>query len=1178
MRFVKSFVFVLIFSNRILAAAGDDCSTAIAVAVSPSYAACASTTVSTVGRPTSGNLPLPSCNGNFKDVWYTFTPSATQTIIEFTATSGTDQYVLQVLSGASCAALSELNCASNTAINYNIGANLSILVNTPAGPLYYIRIQRKNSNVDITGDLCIYNQNLSCAAPTNYTNKRDNNWYFGFNAGLDFSCAPPVPLSNSPMLTNEGSAAISDVNGNLLFYTDGMTIWDKNHNPMPNANGISYPADWNRMLSGDPSSTMSAIITPVINQPNKYYVFTTDGNSGTSTIGPKGLYDGLYYSVIDATLNSGLGDIDTAFIHSQLGVNDNKVPLADSTCEKIAAIKHTNGLDYWVISAKKPGDKLYAYLVCANGVSSIPQISTVSPIGEISWLAPSHDGKSLLGVSWSRVAYLMDFDASTGLASNSVQLANLPVSYRGSFYGGAFSPNDSIIYLTEGTRPDCAYPPKLFRYKRYAVALGLGSIMNTQTIDTFPGTPSCYIGALREGPDQKIYFSGLDTRSLNIINTPDNFNSPGIAISSLPIIGPGSYLGLPTHFLDHYNYVYPTVNAGLDTIICLGDSVQIGTPSVSGASYQWTPTTGLNNPNIATPKASPGGNITYTLKMTIACDFYDSVKVTLFTQPIAVGSSNSAVCEGNTLTLSAAGGNSYSWSGPNGFNSTQPNPAITPVTTAGNGVYTMTVTSADGCKDTAHVNVVVNPLPTILINGITALCSGNNTTLTVSGSSSYTWSPSTGISSTTGAIVTITSSNTYTITGTSSLGCTSNTTTTISVAATPTLSVSSNDSICSGQAANLSVGGANAYQWIPASGLNSSTGTSVISSATSSTTYTVVGSGTGGCADTSFITIYVDSIPIVNITGNNPICIGDIAFLTASGGSSYVWSSASGISSTTGTVISSNPISLSTYSVLATNSNGCTNIAVFSVSVTNVPLANAGNDSIICEGESLQLNASGGNNYNWYPAAGISNTGISNPVASPVLTSTYSVAVFNGACSDTDEVVITVFSMPLADAGNNTTIPSGTSTILSASGGGSYSWSPATGLSCITCQYPAATPQLATKYYVTVTDNNGCTSLDSVTITIDIQCGDIFVPNVFSPNEDEQNDILFVYSNCIKTILFKIYDRWGEKVFETNDITVGWNGKYKGKTMNTDVFIYFIEASLINGDEVSKKGNVSLVR
>lgn len=102
--------------------------------------------------------------------------------------------------------------------------------------------------------------------------------------------------------------------------------------------------------------------------------------------------------------------------------------------------------------------------------------------------------------------------------------------------------------------------------------------------------------------------------------------------------------------------------------------------------------------------------------------------------------------------------------------------------------------------------------------------------------------------------------------------------------------------------------------------------------------------------------------------------------------------------------------------------------------------------------------------------------------------------------------------------------------------------------------------------------------MDSVLVEVDLSCGEIFVPNAFSPNEDGQNDVLVIKANCIMSITFAIYDRWGEKVFEARDIQTGWDGKYKEKLLNTGVFAYTLQAQLIDRSEIVRKGNISLIR
>ena len=142
--------------------------------------------------------------------------------------------------------------------------------------------------------------------------------------------------------------------------------------------------------------------------------------------------------------------------------------------------------------------------------------------------------------------------------------------------------------------------------------------------------------------------------------------------------------------------------------------------------------------------------------------------------------------------------------------------------------------------------------------------------------------------------------------------------------------------------------------------------------------------------------------------------------------------------------------------------------------------------------------------------------------------------------------------------------------------GSTFIWTPPGTLSCDTCASTIASPTVTTTYTLTVT-NGPCTSSDTVTVFVEVQCGELFVPNVFSPNGDNENDTLKVYGNCITSLEFVIYDRWGEKVFETDDPAKGWDGNVRGKKMDTAVFVYYLNAT-VNGTEVKKHGNITLVK
>jgi gliding motility-associated-like protein len=152
--------------------------------------------------------------------------------------------------------------------------------------------------------------------------------------------------------------------------------------------------------------------------------------------------------------------------------------------------------------------------------------------------------------------------------------------------------------------------------------------------------------------------------------------------------------------------------------------------------------------------------------------------------------------------------------------------------------------------------------------------------------------------------------------------------------------------------------------------------------------------------------------------------------------------------------------------------------------------------------------------------------------------------------------------------------------MLTGTGGGNYSWSPGGSLSCTNCTNPIATPSVTTTYTLTVSDSLGCTRTDTVTIFVDIICGDVFVPNAFSPNGDGQNDVLFcrVDPLCVSDFEFIVFNRWGEVVFRTTDPSVGWDGIHRGVKCETAVFTWMAKGVFVSGDPLESSGNVSLIR
>lgn len=325
--------------------------------------------------------------------------------------------------------------------------------------------------------------------------------------------------------------------------------------------------------------------------------------------------------------------------------------------------------------------------------------------------------------------------------------------------------------------------------------------------------------------------------------------------------------------------------------------------------------------------------------------------------------------------------------------------------------------------------------------------------------------------------------------------------------------------------------------------------------------YTVDLITANGCSLIGKVTIIGPDI--LNITSAN-ICEGEKASVFVSGGKKYLWNTGDTTNSVT-----VNPITTTTYSVNVITGNCPSQTLTTTVVVTPKPKGIITGDTSLCLGNSVILTASGGTTYLW-------NTGETKASinVAPTTNTTYSVVVSNSNCKDSTSVLIAVNPLPSATASIISHSNSGTA--LNATGGNTYIWMPTTGLNNPNIADPIATPNVTTQYCVQITDANDCR--DTACVTVEFECDDLFIPTAFSPNSDGVNEMECVLGNCFQAFNFAIYDRWGEKVFESNDPENCWNGTYKGKMMNTAVFVYFLKATLVNGEEISRTGNVSLIR
>ena len=233
-------------------------------------------------------------------------------------------------------------------------------------------------------------------------------------------------------------------------------------------------------------------------------------------------------------------------------------------------------------------------------------------------------------------------------------------------------------------------------------------------------------------------------------------------------------------------------------------------------------------------------------------------------------------------------------------------------------------------------------------------------------------------------------------------------------------------------------------------------------------------------------------------------------------------------------------------------------------------------DTTVCEGNSIELVASGGLEYQW--STGDSTSTI---LLNPDSAMEVSVIVNTGLCFDATAFNFEVNPNPLVYTGLDTTITFGTTAQIQASSSNQITWAFNATLSCDDCLSPITSPLGTTTYCATTVNEFGCYLTDCILITVDTLCKDLFIPNVFSPIEGghAENDCFKMYgTNCIGTMTLSIFDRWGEKVFVSTRVDECWDGTYKGKALNTGVYIYYLTAELITGETLNKQGNLTLLR
>jgi gliding motility-associated-like protein len=557
--------------------------------------------------------------------------------------------------------------------------------------------------------------------------------------------------------------------------------------------------------------------------------------------------------------------------------------------------------------------------------------------------------------------------------------------------------------------------------------------------------------------------------------------------------------------------------ASSNSPICAGSTLNLNASLIAGATYSWTGpnsfTSSVQNPSIVSATTAASGTYSVTATVAGCTGPVGTVIVTVSNAPAApTASSNSAICAGSTLNLTASTiiGATYSWTGPNSFTSSVQNPSIVNATVAASGTYSVTATVGGCTGAVGTVVVTVNPRPAApTASSNSAICAGSTLNLTASTiiGATYSWTgPNSFMSSTQNPSIvaaTTAASGTYTVTATVA-GCTSlpgTTIVTVNPIPTPP-TATSNSPLCAGSTLNLTattIAGAT-YSWTGPNSFSSSlqnpniVNATVAASGTYSVSVTVAGCVSSSPATTTVIVNPIPSAPTVS--SNSPICAGSTLNLNASliAGATYSWTGPNSFTSTlqNPSIVNATTAASGTYSVTATVA-GCTSVAGTTVVTVNpIPSApSASSNSPICVGNTLNLAATtiAGATYSWTGPNSFTST-LQNPSivnATTAASGTYSVSVTVNGCTSVDSIeIVTVNATPVSPtASSNSPLCAGSTLNLTASTiiGATYSWTGPNSFTS-TLQNPSiSNVTVSASGTYTVVANNGCASLPA-TVTV----------------------------------------------------------------------------------------------
>lgn len=752
------------------------------------------------------------------------------------------------------------------------------------------------------------------------------------------------------------------------------------------------------------------------------------------------------------------------------------------------------------------------------------------------------------------------------------------------------TPPSSIVYTVTGTSQGCLsssktasidiYPLPVINLNPLTSTICLGntvSIAAHGTATSFTWFPS---STLSSPSSSLVVVTPTQTQIYTVIGSLNSCTT--VATSTVNTVAPPIVnLLLSTPSVCAYNYngspnsIVVTPSGASSYTLLQGSNYSVNSPF--GPTMTITPTGTFVSPFTACQTTLIANSSVCTVTLNNSFNVIGNPTINI-TPPSA------SICPGSNQHYYANGATSYTW---------YPDPALTVISPNHvvanpyiNSFFSV-VGSSQGCNSTVRNAVlVVLPVPTVaIVPAQTTVCAGNSVAIVASGNgTSYTWSPSSFLDVTSGTAVVSTPSTTtnYTVIAFFNT-CTNSAVTTISAISIPVLTVTTKDpQVCSGSPAQLNAIGANSFSWSPSSSLNTAVGSAVIAFPISNTTYTARGYN-GICTGAGTVTIKTVPRPDLSVESQiNSICPGGTLSLKVSGAQSYSWIPSENVyyGNSNSTVIVS-PSVTTNYSIIGANYSGsvyCKEQINYSVIVVATVAAIVSPSVDLCLGQKTTLKASGGNAYTWTPSYALNSTDAPAVIASPTVSTVYSVHVSNGGfCGNTATVNVRVNPRPTVFAGRDTTFNLSDEIFIGASGTAKMRWIAGEGIECDSCVYTRVHPTHDGCYVIEASNDFGCSVRDEVCLVI-TRDYNIYIPNTFTPNKDNLNDVFYVYGENISNVKIEIFTRWGEHIFTSTEQGQGWDGTIGGTDCANGVYVYKITYLALTGKTFQVSGNINLVR